>query len=219
MSLPYPESLCHRCAAPPKYVRTGTSVFLRCPIRPDKYPPQPVLRCPVYEPPVIETARLFLREMTLDDLDFMAALLGDADVMRYFPHVEDRDGARGSIEKNRARYERDGHGFWLAVDKATAEPVGRVGLLRQQPFSDGVDHAEVAYMIHVPYQRRGYAFEAAAAVRDWAFARDYDHVISLIRPENTPSEAVARKLGLVPTQHVEFFGMAHRVWRLDRQVS
>ncbi len=219
MSLPYPESLCHRCAAPPKYVRTATSVFLRCPLLPDKYPRQPVLRCAMYKPPVVETTRLLLREMTLDDLDFMAAMLGDAAVMRYFPAVEDRAGAQRSIEKNRARYERDGHGFWLVVDKATAEPVGRVGLLRQTPFGDGVDHAEVAYTIHAPYQRRGYAIEAARAVRDWAFARGYDHVISLIRPENTPSEAVARKLGLQPTVHVEFFGLDHRVWRLDRQPS
>lgn len=216
MSLPFPESLCHRCGAPPKYVRTATSVFLRCPLLPDKYPRQPVLQCALFKPPIIETARLWLREITLDDLDFMAEMLGNAEVMRYFPSVEDRDGARRSIEKTRARYEHDGHSFWLAVAKATAEPVGRVGLLRQQPFGDGVDHAEVAYTIHAPFQRRGFAFEAATAVRDWAFARGYDHVISLIRPENTPSEAVARKLGLQPTVHVEFFGLDHRVWRLDR---
>lgn len=215
MSLPYPESLCHRCAAPPKYVRTATSVFLRCPLLPEKYPRQPVLRCSLYQPPVLETARLLLRELSFDDLDFMAVMLGDPDVMRHFPAVEDRAGARRSIEKNRARYAADGHGFWLAVDKATAEPVGRIGLLRQT--IDGADHAEVAYMVHAPHQRRGYAFEGAIAVRDWAFARGYDHVISLIRPENAASEAVARKLGLQPTGHVELFGLDHRIWRLDRQ--
>jgi RimJ/RimL family protein N-acetyltransferase len=214
MSLPYPESLCHRCAAPPKYVRTATSVFLRCPLLPDKYPRQPVLRCALYKPPVLETARLILRELSFDDLDFMAAMLGDAEVMRYFPAVEDRAGARRSIEKNRGRYERDGHGFWLAIDKASATPIGRIGLLRQT--IEGVDHPEVAYMVHAPFWRRGYASEGAAAVRDWAFSHGYDHVISLIRPENEASQAVARKLGLQPTRHVEFFGLDHRIWRRER---
>jgi hypothetical protein len=48
--LPYPGSLCHRCAAPPRYVRTTTSIFIMCPILPDKYPPQPVVRCVAFKP-------------------------------------------------------------------------------------------------------------------------------------------------------------------------
>jgi len=48
--LPFPQSLCHKCAAPPRYVRTGTSVFILCPLLPEKYPPQPVLRCPCFRP-------------------------------------------------------------------------------------------------------------------------------------------------------------------------
>jgi hypothetical protein len=50
--IPYPESLCHRCAAPPRYVRTKTSVFILCPIMPEekKYPQQPVVKCPLFRP-------------------------------------------------------------------------------------------------------------------------------------------------------------------------
>ena len=48
--LPFPESLCHRCAAPPRYVRTDTSVFILCPIVPEKYPRQPVRECPWFRP-------------------------------------------------------------------------------------------------------------------------------------------------------------------------
>ena len=54
--LPFPESLCHRCAAPPRYVRSGRSLFILCPLLAEeagrgssnKYPPQPVLRCPLF---------------------------------------------------------------------------------------------------------------------------------------------------------------------------
>jgi hypothetical protein len=47
---PFPESLCHRCAAPPRYVRTATSTFIMCPLLPVKYPRQPVVACPLFRP-------------------------------------------------------------------------------------------------------------------------------------------------------------------------
>jgi hypothetical protein len=48
--LPYPESLCHRCAAPPRYILARTSVFIMCPLLPAKYPRQPVRECALYRP-------------------------------------------------------------------------------------------------------------------------------------------------------------------------
>lgn len=49
--LPFPTSLCHRCAAPPRYITSGKgSVFILCPIWPTKYPPQPVRSCPLFKP-------------------------------------------------------------------------------------------------------------------------------------------------------------------------
>jgi hypothetical protein len=47
---PFPESLCHGCAAPPRYVTTDRgAVFIRCPIL-DRYPPQPVRSCEHFRP-------------------------------------------------------------------------------------------------------------------------------------------------------------------------
>ncbi len=48
--VPFPESLCHRCAAPPQYVRTSRSVFILCPLLPERYPRQPVLDCDLFRP-------------------------------------------------------------------------------------------------------------------------------------------------------------------------
>jgi hypothetical protein len=48
-ALPFPDSLCHRCAAPPQYIRTARSTFIRCPIL-KKYPPQPVRQCDAFLP-------------------------------------------------------------------------------------------------------------------------------------------------------------------------
>ena len=46
---PFSDSLCHRRAAPPQYIHTQRSTFIRCPIL-ELYPPQPVLACAVFEP-------------------------------------------------------------------------------------------------------------------------------------------------------------------------
>lgn len=47
--LPFPESLCHRCGAPPKYIRTARSVFIYCPVL-KLYPGQPLLVCEAFRP-------------------------------------------------------------------------------------------------------------------------------------------------------------------------
>jgi hypothetical protein len=48
--LPFPDSLCHRCAAPPRYIQAARSVFIFCPRLPQRYPPQPVRACHLFEP-------------------------------------------------------------------------------------------------------------------------------------------------------------------------
>ena len=50
LPLPFPESLCHSCGAPPRYVTTDTSTFIMCPLLAKKYPPQPVRQCALFKP-------------------------------------------------------------------------------------------------------------------------------------------------------------------------
>lgn len=57
MTKPFPTSLCHRCAAPPRYIESARgSVFILCPLLPSRYPPQPVTRCPLFRPQPPEAA-------------------------------------------------------------------------------------------------------------------------------------------------------------------
>ena len=63
--------------------------------------------------PTPVTPRLTLRQMTDADLDEMAALLGDEDVMRYYPRPKTRQEAREWIVRNRERYEAHGFGLWI----------------------------------------------------------------------------------------------------------
>ena len=95
------------------------------------------------------------------------------------------------------RYARHRHGLWLVLEKASGQSVGQVGLLIQNV--QGVEEKEVACLIHRPFWRQGFATEAALACRDYAFdVLGRQRVIALIRPENVPSQGVARKLGMQP---------------------
>jgi len=144
---------------------------------------------------ILQTARLTVRELVPTDLDFMAEMLADAEVMRYYPKRLTRDLSSDWIERQIARYMNDGYGLWLAEERNSGKPVGQVGLVRQQ--INGADETEVGYMIHKPYWRHGFATEGALACRDYAFnTLNKPRVISLVREDNAASRGVAENLGM-----------------------
>jgi ribosomal-protein-alanine N-acetyltransferase len=160
---------------------------------------------------IAETPRLRLREMVPADLDFVAAMLADPDVSRYYERRFDRADAQVWLDRQFMRYARDGHGLWLVEARDTGEPVGQVGLAIQEV--EGNRHPEIGWLLHRPFWGRGYATEAGGAARDAAFGRwRYPYVISLIRPVNLPSRRVAERLGMTPGREVEFHGFTHLVY-------
>lgn len=160
---------------------------------------------------ILQSERLTFRELTPDDLDFVAEMLGDPEVMRYYPKCYSRSEAQVWLDRQRQRYRYHGFGLWLVSDRQTGQPLGQVGLLIQDV--DDRFEPEVGYLIHRPYWRQGYAFEAASRVLQFARQdRGFQRVISLIRPENIPSQGVARKLGATVEKEVEFKGLRHFVF-------
>lgn len=165
---------------------------------------------------ILETARLKLRELEEGDHPFIATMRSDPQVMRFWPSPATPAESIEWLSKQRLRYRRDGVGQWLVTDRESAEPLGVTGLMRIDV--EGVSEVEVGYMIHRPFWRRGYASEAAAAARDFAFeSLRVARLIALIRPENSPSQGVARKIGLIPEQRVvAHAGLPHVVYSTAR---
>ncbi len=160
---------------------------------------------------ILSTPRLCLREMALADLDFVAEMLAHPEVMRFYPRCYTRDQAREWIARQQARYRHHGHGLWLALDHRSREPVGQVGVITQE--IDGREEATLAYLIHYPYWRCGFAAEAAGACVDYIFATlARPRAITLIRPENRPSQGVARKIGMRLVGRTQFAGFEHLVF-------
>ena len=163
----------------------------------------------------LQTERLFLRELDAGDLDFVASMLEDPGVTRFYPKRYTRADAVGWIERQQARYAKDGYGLWLVLLRVELIPVGQVGLLRQEV--NGIPTPEIGYLLAQRFWGRGLATEAAIATRDYAFGElNFDRVVSLIRPENLPSQGVARRIGMRPVGSTLHAGVEHLVFAIDR---
>ena len=163
----------------------------------------------------LETERLLLRPMELDDLDAFAMVVGDAGAMRFYPRPFDRMMAREWIVRVRERYECDGIGLLAVLEQDTGEMIGDCGPMVMETGHG--THVELGWHIRADRQGLGFATEAGAACRDEAWSvLGVDHLISIIRPENVPSWSVARNLGFRPWRGDVRAGMAHVLWRLDQ---
>ena len=113
---------------------------------------------------IIETERLYLREMTEHDFDELYKVLGDSEIMKYYPYSFDEYRVRSWIQRNMDRYHTFGFGLWAVCLKETDEMIGDCGLTMQ--LINGQIKPEIGYHIRADRQRKGYAKEAACAVRD-----------------------------------------------------
>jgi RimJ/RimL family protein N-acetyltransferase len=131
--------------------------------------------------------------MTDDDLDSMAAMLGDPDVMTFYASPKSRAETQGWIDWSKNNYAQYGFGLWV-VETLDGEFVGDCGLTWQQV--DGVRMLEVGYHVRRDLQGNGYATEAASACREYAEQLGQPNLVAIIHPENVPSQRVAEKIGL-----------------------
>lgn len=146
--------------------------------------------------PILQTRRLVLREMTDEDFPALCRMLRDGEVMYAYGHAFSEQEAWDWLNRQRTRYERDGVGLWAVVEQASGEMVGQCGLTWQQcGYEKPV--LEVGYLLEQAAWHKGYATEAARACRDYAFdVLQAQEVYSLIRDNNLPSQAVARRNGM-----------------------
>jgi RimJ/RimL family protein N-acetyltransferase len=153
---------------------------------------------------ILETPRLILRHLVLDDLDELFALYSDPEIRRYFP-----EGVL-SLEETREELEwfLNGHpehpelGLWGTVHKDTGKFIGRCGLL---PWEiDGILEVEIAYLINKDFWHQGLATEAAKGIMKYGFEKlNLPRLICLIDPENVASQRVAQKIGMVLEKEVD----------------
>jgi [ribosomal protein S5]-alanine N-acetyltransferase len=173
---------------------------------------------------ILQTTRLLLREFTPQDADALALVLSDPQTMRYYPAPYDRAGVEQWIERNRQRYRDDGVGLWAMELTAPQDTevrndvqtiIGDCGIILQEV--EGERLYEIGYHLRRDFWGQGLATEAAIACRDWAFAHlKAERLISLIRPENLPSRRVAERTGMTVWKEVDWRGLPHYVYSIER---
>lgn len=142
-----------------------------------------------------ETKRLFLREWTMQDLDAWAAILSDAEVMRYYPKPFDRQKVQDWIAWNLENYRTDGFGLWAVHLRATGELLGDCGITMQQIHGQRLP--EIGFHMKKSVWGKGYATEAARACLTWGMQQtDFPAFYCYQKSTNLPSRRVAEKLGM-----------------------
>ena len=145
---------------------------------------------------VLETDRLALRRVTLDDAPFIYELVNDPAWIRFIgdKQVRTLDDARKYIEKGpQAMYERVGFGLFLTELKDSLSPIGLCGLIRRE----GLDDVDVGFAFLSRYRSQGYAYEAAAAALE--YGRDtlgLKRIVAITTADNRDSARLLAKLGM-----------------------
>lgn len=146
----------------------------------------------------IESDRLYFRKMEEKDFDEVARILRDKQVEYIWEMSFTDDDVREWIERRMEGYRKHGMDYLLAIEKATDEVVGQIGVLTI-PI-DGVECADIGYMLKEQYRGKGYATEGARRMCQYAFEElKVPKVVCDIRPVNQESIAVARRIGMEQT--------------------
>lgn len=161
--------------------------------------------------PQLETPRLRLRPMRESDLDDLLQIFGDPRVMASFESAPfDRAQMSRWLQRNLDHQERYGYGLFSVILKAENLLIGNCGL--EHMTVDGVQETELGYDFRSDYWNRGFATEAATAVRDYAFQElQLPRLISLIRVGNEASWRVSEKIGMHLVEEITQNGI--RYWR------
>ena len=143
----------------------------------------------------METKRLTLRELTMEDFDALHEILSDPETMQHYPAPFSEKQTRRWIVRNMERYAEFGFGLWAVILKETGELIGDCGITMQNIH--GAICPEIGYHIRRDCWRRGYASEAARACMDFIFEHTtFNSVYSYMKYTNKASYGVALKNGM-----------------------
>jgi RimJ/RimL family protein N-acetyltransferase len=147
------------------------------------------------EIPRLDTQRLLMREFGPADLDRLAEMLSNPQVMRFMPGGQPvpRERAAAALHNIGREWQERGYGRWAVVPKVEATLIGWCGL----GYVPELDEIEVLYLFDQPYWGRGFATEAAYASLCYGFATlKLERIIALAVPENVASRRVIEKSGM-----------------------
>ena len=171
--------------------------------------------------PVLETERLTLRPIAIEDFPRWAEMMGDAEAAKFLGGAQPAAVAWRGFMTMAGAWSMTGISMFSLVERDTGLWLGRIG--PWQPH--GWPGTEVGWGLHPDAQGKGYGVEAATATIDYAFdVLGWTDVIHCIDPDNTPSQRLAERIGsrnLGPTRlpppfqdlPIDRWGQSREEWR------
>ena len=148
------------------------------------------------EVPEIVTPRLLLRGWREGDVERMAVIYSDPEVVRFLRPL-DLEGTRQQLRRFVDHWQEHGFGLWAVQERETGRLIGRVGLLYHDDWTATPHDAEVGWTLDRSTWGRGFATEGGAAALRYGFeTMPMGRIISIAHRENVASWRVMEKLGL-----------------------
>jgi RimJ/RimL family protein N-acetyltransferase len=144
---------------------------------------------------VLETDRLIVRWLTLDDAEFILELVNEPSWLRFIGDkgVRTLDDARNYILKGPVEmYSRLGFGLYLVELKEAGVAVGMCGLIKRDALAD----VDIGFAFLPKFRGKGYAYESALAVMEYGIkAFGLNRLVAITSPDNIISAGLLEKLG------------------------
>jgi [ribosomal protein S5]-alanine N-acetyltransferase len=145
---------------------------------------------------LLETSRLLLREITLEDASFIFELVNTPNWLRFIGDrgIKTKEDAKAYIEESYLEsYKTHGFGAYVMIQKSEGVVIGSCGLYKRP----NLDYPDIGFAMLPQYGKMGYAFEAASALMEYAKTTlNLNTILAITLQENENSIALLEKIGL-----------------------
>jgi RimJ/RimL family protein N-acetyltransferase len=177
----------------------------------------PIPKEPTSHMKILETQRLYLREMTPEDAENVYRLNLDWDNIRYtgdkpFESIQE---AKQFLE-NYSHYRIYGFGRWAVIDKVFGEFLGWCGL----KYTPELDEYDIGFRLFKECWNKGIGTEAAKACLDYGFSKiGLTRIVGRAMNENIGSIKVLEKIGLKYSEEYDFEGKSGAIYVITKPKS
>ena len=145
---------------------------------------------------ILETEKLKLRELTLDDTSFIIELVNSTGWLKYIGdrNIKTTEQAKGYLKNGPIKsYQENGFGLWLVETKDNKNPIGMCGILHR----DYLDNPDIGFAFLPEYIGMGFGFEAATGTISLAKNQlNFSSICAITMPDNVASIKLLEKIGM-----------------------
>lgn len=160
---------------------------------------------------ILETKRLRLRELTLNDAEFIYKLVNDPS---WLEHIGDKQVRNLNDAKNyitsgpQAMYQKHGFGLYLTELKENNTPIGLCGLIKRDTLND----VDIGYAFMPEFWGQGYAYEAISTTLEYGKDKfKLNRIVAIVSPQNHPSIKLLEKIGMIQEDRIKLSPEANEV--------